>query len=139
MDTGWGAGGDCSGDHGQRDVGEFSCLGSFKRSWKKTPMPARMIFYLRCAAYLRPLPRTHQQQKQLLAQTHSRGRARRNSHDENFPTIHCLELFSVLFYLHYGAITCRACINGIVKMHIMCTHKKQMLVMLCGVLCTECW
>ena len=38
-------------------------------------MPARMIFYLRCAAYLRPLPRTHQQQKQLLAQTHSRGRA----------------------------------------------------------------
>ena len=38
-------------------------------------MQARMIFYLRCAAYLRPLPRTHQQQKQLLAQTHSRGRA----------------------------------------------------------------
>ena len=34
-----------------------------------------MIFYLRCAAYLRPLPRTRQQQKQLSAQTHSRGRA----------------------------------------------------------------
>ena len=38
-------------------------------------MQARRISYLRCAAYFRPLPRTHQQQKQLLAQTHSRGRA----------------------------------------------------------------
>ena len=37
-------------------------------------MQARRISYLRCAAYFRPLPRTHQQQKQLLAQTHSRGR-----------------------------------------------------------------
>ena len=42
---------------------------------EKTPMPARQISYLRCAAYLRPLPRTHQQQKRLLAQTHSRSRA----------------------------------------------------------------
>ena len=34
-----------------------------------------MIFYLRCAADVRPLTRTHQQQNQLLAQTHSSGRA----------------------------------------------------------------
>ena len=40
-----------------------------------THMSARLILYLRFAAYLRPLPRTHQQQNQLLAQTHSRGRA----------------------------------------------------------------
>ncbi len=32
-----------------------------------------MIFYLRCAAYLRPLPRTPPQNQR--AQTHSRGRA----------------------------------------------------------------
>ena len=35
----------------------------------------RTIFCLRCAAYLRLLPRTRPQQKQLLAQTHSRRRA----------------------------------------------------------------
>ena len=36
-------------------------------------MQARMIFYLRCAAYFRPLPRTRLQNRQ--PQTRSRGRA----------------------------------------------------------------
>ena len=61
-------------------------------------MPARQISYLRCAAYLRPLPRTHQQQKRLLAQTHSRGRARRNIHNENFPTILFCSSFHFALY-----------------------------------------
>ena len=33
-------------------------------------------------------------------QTHSRGRAKRSSHDENFTTFLLLELFSFLFHLH---------------------------------------
>ena len=43
---------------------------------------------------------------------------------KNFPTIHCVELFSVLFYLHYGAITSRACIYGITKMRIVSHAQK---------------
>ena len=43
---------------------------------------------------------------------------------KNFPTIHCLEVFSVLFYLHYGAITCHACIYGITKMRIVSHAQK---------------
>lgn len=49
-------------------------------------------------AYLRPLPRTHPQKQRV--QTHSRGRAKRSSHDENFTTFLLLELFSFLFHLH---------------------------------------
>ena len=48
--------------------------GYVKNKLKQTPMQARRISYLRCAAYFRPLPRTRQQQNHLLAQTHSRGR-----------------------------------------------------------------
>ena len=70
-------------------------------------MQARRIFYLRCAAYLRPLPRTHQQQKQLLAQTYSRGRAMLAP----ITKIHLpprIGVFSSLFHLHDG-IACHAC------------------------------
>ena len=48
--------------------------GYVRNKLKQTPMQARRISYLRCAAYFRPLPRTRQQQNHLLAQTHSRGR-----------------------------------------------------------------
>ena len=49
-------------------------------------MQARTIFYLRCAAYFRLLPRTPLQQKQLQGQTHSRRRSYARSDDENCPT-----------------------------------------------------
>ena len=79
-------------------------------------MQARMIFYLRCAAYLRPLPRTRQQQKQLLPQTHSRGRAMLASITKiNLPP--CIGVFvSFLFHLHDGAACrmCSYCIKNIV-------------------------
>ena len=46
-------------------------------------------------------------------QTHSRGRARRNSHDENFTTILLLEFVSVLSHLLDGTV-CHAVrrVNG---------------------------
>ena len=74
-------------------------------------MQARWISYLRCAAYLRPLPRTHQQQKQLLAQTHSRGRAMLAPITKiRLPPR--LGVFPSLFHLHDGAV-CHLCsLNG---------------------------
>ena len=73
-------------------------------------MQARRISYLRCAAYLRPLPRTHQQQKQLLAQTHSRGRAMLAPITEiRLPP--CLGVYAhILFYLRRGTAY-HACIH----------------------------
>ena len=66
---------------------------------EQTPMQARPIFYLRCAAYLRPLPRTRQQQKQLLPQTHSRGRAMLAPITKiSLPP--CLGVCFILFHLH---------------------------------------
>ena len=50
------------------------------------------------------------------------GDKRRNGHRKFFMSM--LELFSVLFYLHYGAITCRACIYGITKMRIVSHAQK---------------
>ena len=51
------------------------CIFLYKGTEGKNRMQTRTIFYLRCAAYLRLLPRTRPQQNQLLAQTHSRRRA----------------------------------------------------------------
>ena len=78
-------------------------------------MQARMIFYLRCAAYFRPLPRTHQQQKQLLVQTHSRGRAMLTPITKiSLPP--CLGVLSILFRLHDGTAY-HACIYSIDKIN----------------------
>ena len=76
-------------------------------------MQARPISYLRCAAYLRPLPRTCQQQKQLVPQTHSRGRAMLAPITEiSLPP--CLGVFSNLFHLHDGT-ACHTCTHDIDK------------------------
>ena len=80
-------------------------------------MQARRISYLRCAAYFRPLPRTHQQQKQLLAQTHSRGRTMLASITEiRLPP--CLGVFPSLFHLRAGT-ACHACTQADDKIFVM--------------------
>ena len=81
-------------------------------------MQARRISYLRCAAYFRPLPRTHQQQKQLLAQTHSRGRTMLASITEIPSTALALEFFPSLFHLRAGT-ACHACTQADDKIFVM--------------------
>ena len=84
----------------------------------------RTIFYLRCAIYCCLLPRTHPQQHQLWAQTHSRRRSYARSDDGNRPTaLHWT--FSFFFFpstlwLHY-ATRAMSVIDS-----LCCTHKIYM-------------
>ena len=66
---------------------------------KKHPRQTRTIFYLRCAAYFRLLPRTRTQK--LRAQTHSRRRAMLTPMTKiDLPS--CLWMFFLLPHLHDG-------------------------------------
>ena len=83
----------------------------FRGIWnkqKRTPTRTWKIFCDHCVAYFRPLPRTRPQNRR--AQTHSRGRARRSGHNENFTMVLSLEFVSALFHLRRGTAW-HACIH----------------------------
>ena len=67
----------------------------------------RTIFYLRCAIYCCLLPRTHPQQHQLWAQTHSRRQHYARSDNKNCSTVSpCMSAFTDLFLHFYTSIQC---------------------------------